>query len=116
LTIGEKDPILKIVVSSILGSDAVTLIEYRDIDRYVGLEEIAMNVNVYPNPVVDVLTVEGNLEAAEYSIVDSKGSVLKSGVLSALHSTIQVADLPVGGYQLVLSAQGSQSTQLFIKK
>ena len=115
-TSGEKEPILKITVSTILGADVVTSIEYRDIDRYVGLEEVSMNLKVYPNPTTDVLTVEGDFVDAKYSIVDSKGSVLKTGILSTSSSTIQVADLPVGGYQFVLSVQGSQSTQLFIKK
>jgi hypothetical protein len=115
-TIGEKEPILKIIVSNIFGVYVVTAIEYRDIDRYVSLEDLSMNVKVYPNPTTDILTVEGNFIDAKYSIVDSKGTILKTGVLPMSNSTIQLADLPVGGYQLVLSTQGSQSTQLFIKK
>ena len=115
-TIGEKEPILKVTVSTILGADVVTAIEYRDIDRHVGLDALSRNIKLYPNPTTEVLIIEGDFASARYRIVDLKGSVLKTGVLSTSNSIINVADLPMGGYQFILSSQGYQSTQLFIKK
>lgn len=117
-TNGQKEPVLKITVSNILGTETVTAIEYRDIYRGpdAGLNELAINVKLYPNPTSDVLIVDGEYTNANYSIVDVKGSVVKSGDLSATNSTIQVADLPAGGYQFILFVDGYQSSQLFIKK
>lgn len=117
-TNGQKEPLLKITVSDVLGAQTVTAIEYRDIYRGAdaAVNELEANFKLYPNPTTDVLIVDGEFTEVNFNVVDLKGGVVKSGVLSKSNSKIYVDDLPQGGYQLILLSEGSRSSQLFIKK
>ena len=61
-----------------------------------GLEENALQINVYPNPAKDRVVIEG-IEAAEVNVYNALGQVVKT-----VRGTneIPVADLPQGVYML----------------
>ena len=117
-TNGQKEPILKITVSNILGAETVTSIEYRDIYRGadVGVSEKDLNIAVYPNPTIDELFIEGMKIGATYSIVDANGQVVKSGTCSNEKTVLSVSELAQGAYQVIVISNDSLSTKLFIKK
>ncbi|MGQ3013165.1 MAG: T9SS type A sorting domain-containing protein [Flavobacteriales bacterium] len=67
---------------------------------YAGLEEHAeQSLNVYPNPVQDVLYLPyGDFQHAAYSLTDVAGNTIRSGKLNA--NTLPVQDLKPGMYRL----------------
>lgn len=117
-TNGQKEPILKITVSNVLGNETVTAIEYRDIYRGAdaGLAENELNIAVYPNPVMEALHIEGAKIGSSYSIVSAKGDVVAEGICDSNNTSVSVAHLEQGAYQVVVLSGVSLSTELFIKK
>jgi len=71
-------------------------------------------VHIYPNPATDHIVVAGNAtgEASTYRVLNAQGQLVKTGKLSGTPTTINVADLPVGLYNLVVL----NKTSRFIKK
>jgi len=72
-----------------------------------GLEENALQINVYPNPAKDRVVIEG-IEAAEVNVYNALGQVVKT-----VRGTneIPVADLPQGVYLLrITDAEGKVYT------
>ncbi|WPO81868.1 T9SS type A sorting domain-containing protein [Chryseobacterium sp. JJR-5R] len=70
------------------------------------------DVSIYPNPVSDILYVK-NADASQYTISDSSGRILKSGVYQ---NGIIVSDLQKGTYLIHISDKNSQKTEKFIIK
>ncbi len=72
-----------------------------------GVEENALQINVYPNPAKDRVAIEG-IEAAEVNVYNALGQVVKT-----VHDTneIPVSDLPQGVYLLrIADAEGRNHT------
>lgn len=67
-------------------------------------------VSIYPNPVSDILYIR-NAEAAQYSISDLSGRILKSGLYQ---NGIVVSDLQKGTYLIHISGKNNQVTEKFI--
>lgn len=113
-TNGEKEPILRIETSDLFGNEVVSSIEYRD--AYLGLasiSEVELEVQVYPNPVNDVLHVKGDITDTKYSIIDLSGKIVMNG---SMQHEISVAKLQSGSYQLIIEKNGISSQFSFIKK
>jgi len=73
-----------------------------------------LQISVYPNPVVNELTVETELSSeAYYSVVTTTGTTIKSGLFSG---SIPVADLATGLYVLSVQDYSGVRTTKFIKK
>jgi len=59
------------------------------------------NLNIYPNPASELVTLVSKESRAAYVLTDVLGRAVKSGVLDQVGTkTIQIADLPSGIYQL----------------
>lgn len=58
-------------------------------------------LNIYPNPCSTFITVQGINESAAYSIVDSQGRVISSGLIES--DKIEVATISNGVYYLIIS-------------
>jgi len=71
-----------------------------------------LSLKIYPNPVVNELQVEAELsEDAQFSVVSSSGTIIKSG---RMEGAIDVADLATGLYVLtVQDYDGIKSTKFF---
>lgn len=78
-----------------------------------GLEENALQINVYPNPAKDRVVIEG-IETAEVCVYNALGQVVKT-----VHDTneIPVANLPQGVYLLrIMDAEGKVYTNKITKR
>ncbi len=73
------------------------------------------NVNVYPNPVENMLFMEG-ADAATYYITDAAGRTVAASAVSGKKTQIDVAGLPQGIYFLVVLSGDKKETIRFVKK
>lgn len=65
------------------------------------------NVNVYPNPVKNRLTINTDLQGAKYSIVNMKGKIVNTGKLNQSALQIDFTALPAGTYLLQVNKQNT---------
>ena len=70
-------------------------------------------VNVYPNPVKDILNIDAKGDY-NYQLISTDGKVVKDGNQSA--STINVQNLPTGMYIMKITKDGKTSSHKVIKK
>lgn len=117
-TTGQLEPILRIVVSDILGTQVVTGIEYRDnfLPQLASVEEKTISVNIYPNPVTELLTVEGAPIGSSFNIVGTDGKTVHSSVITSDIQSVPVERLSEGMYKIVFLHQGQLWSKQFIKK
>lgn len=113
---GERDAVMRITTNDIAGNEVVTGIEYKDYDYGLGLNELTSQMEIYPNPATDVLSVKNVAPNSTYKIVDMKGTEVMSGTLSAPITSIDVATLQNGMYQLVVGYGYQFSHKTFIKQ
>lgn len=116
ITIGEKEPILRISTSTVLGNETITSVTYRD--NYLGLDasldELGLSMVYYPNPVSDELHIELEEKGANYQLIDLKGRVVAEGILG-LTNTISVKELTVGSYLLQVNLGNKRSIVHVVK-
>ncbi|HMP85875.1 MAG TPA: alkaline phosphatase D family protein, partial [Lacibacter sp.] len=84
----------------------------RVVERPTGLP-----LRLYPNPVLDQLVLEGDprLAGQPYQIRDALGRQVRSGLLTAATTTLQLEQLPAGIYTLHIGRQGEQRMR-FVKQ
>lgn len=71
-------------------------------------------INIYPNPVLDILNISGSLLDADFKIYNAAGQKIKAGKVSG--NSVQVQQLTRGIYFIEIK-QGEKSNRLkFIKK
>jgi 1,4-alpha-glucan branching enzyme len=85
------------------------------------LSSLAHEIVLFPNPVVESISVEGLTtgKAYHYMIVDASGRVVASDLLNGAPSTqhaIQVDFLNAGVYRLFLESEGVVSESPFVKR
>ncbi|MDX2362066.1 MAG: T9SS type A sorting domain-containing protein [Crocinitomicaceae bacterium] len=115
ITNGEQEPILRITTNVIAGNEIVTNIEYKD-NEIVGLEEESLGLSIFPNPVEDLLTIDGISTATSYAVYSVDGRQVLSGRLDGVNNQINTADLVSGKYNLILSSGDGQLNSSFLKK
>ncbi len=74
-----------------------------DPDVVIGVEDIIAGKNsiqVYPNPVLNEFTIQGNLSLYQIEILDAVGRMHRKTTLSGLKQTIDISALPKGLYML----------------
>ncbi len=71
-------------------------------------------VTVYPNPVGDVLYIEGLLAPARYRLLNIVGVALREGVLGAGSNNISLKSLPAGVY--VIEVRESENMERWVRK
>ncbi|MBU4539157.1 MAG: M4 family metallopeptidase [Weeksellaceae bacterium] len=71
------------------------------------------NVNVYPNPVKDVLNINAKGDYS-YQLISTDGKIFKDGNQS--ESAVNVQNLPTGMYIMKITQDGKTSTHKVIKK
>lgn len=117
ITNGEKEPVLRITTSTILGNETITEVTYRD--NYLGLDasidELNLEISCYPNPVTDELHVELEEQGAEYKVISLNGEVLLEGELQ-LSTVLSLKELPTGSYLLHVSLENKRSIIPVIKE
>ncbi len=118
-TNSELEPILRITTSDILGTTAVTGIEYKDI--YLGLdagvEEQSIVIGIYPNPAQNTITLNGVSNRSNYLIIDNHGKTVMSGVIDSQSDTIDIHSFAKGTYQVIIrSENGEWGAANFVKQ
>lgn len=116
LTNGEKEAVMRIETRVVAGNEVVSNIEYRD--NYLGLdasieETSELSVNVYPNPVSDILILDGINGSFNASVIDLNGQIVKS---TESQKTLDVQDLVAGEYILWISSKDGNKIHRFTKQ
>jgi N-acetylneuraminic acid mutarotase len=81
--------------------------QFNPIDNTIGIDEITMDLKVYPNPFSNELTINLNGSQGSYplnvSLVQLNGKVILNTSLLSDHQTFDFAQLPAGPYLLQIS-------------
>jgi hypothetical protein len=79
-------------------------------------ENTALNVNVFPNPTNETLTVNSNLEIENIAIISLDGKIVKTQQCNGTSKEINVSDLNSGSYIYeVKTTNGFVSRKTFVK-
>lgn len=62
-----------------------------------------VNIEVYPNPVVDVINFKGDIEGATVKIYNILGAFQKEAILDSTQSSLDISDFATGVYLLSVS-------------
>ena len=93
---------------------------YKLIIKGIGIEELENKVNIYPNPVDDILYIETNENIEEIVIYDVKGSKVyeqvNKSVSVSMSESISVSSLKPGVYFVKINCGDTVLTDKFIKK
>ena len=107
-----EDGIYAVIIRQGACSESTECVEF----MIVGTEEIpAAFLEVYPNPVQDILYVRHLDHDYLYNITTQEGALLKSGRLSVTDSKLSVQDLPAGVYYLSLQDPKTWLVRRFVK-
>ena len=112
---GEKEPILRITTSDVLGNQTVTAIEYRDINS-TGIDELRNEISIFPNPSSELIHITNIQFNSEYSIFSVDGKLVQVGEITILNNGIDVSALADGMYSFVLKSEDEHSRTSFLKK
>lgn len=95
-------------------SNKTFLLEYDPI--LGGYDELQNNAfDLYPNPAINSITVDGNYSLeSEYTITSSEGKTVQKGSLST--KTIMIDELPKGQYFMQIKSPDSIMNRAFIKE
>ncbi|MBI1266480.1 MAG: T9SS type A sorting domain-containing protein [Cryomorphaceae bacterium] len=64
----------------------------------VGIEELLNTIEVYPNPAETVLNIKGQMLGAQFNLFDTRGQMVRSSILTANSTSVDIADLANGVY------------------
>lgn len=115
-TNGQKEPVLRVEMRSLLGNSTVTSVQYRDKfdPNVLSVSNTELiDVSVYPNPTSEVLQVDG-LDDATYRIVNLNGQVVLEGLVQ--NQEINVRNLQNGTYQIIFIQSNYLFVETFVKK
>lgn len=103
-------------VNATLGSPSAATLTIIDNDA-IGLNDNKIeNLNIYPNPTKDILYLTASEKINTVNIINMMGQVVKSIVVNANNTNINVEDLSAGVYSIVVNSDNAQSTQKLIVK
>ncbi len=85
-----------------------------DVTMGVGIQAFSESkVRLFPNPVQDLLQLEGISNQVNYQIFNINGQVVQTGSIG--NSSISVTELPAGNYHLLLDENGETYRSTFVK-
>ncbi|WP_079242468.1 T9SS type A sorting domain-containing protein [Chryseobacterium indologenes] len=84
----------------------------------MSVEETAAQagMQLYPNPVQDVLTIKSKEPLVSYEIFGATGQLVKQGTLNMMQEQIVVSSLQTGVYYVKLKTKSSTVTEKILKK
>lgn len=75
-------------------------------------EEFGAGIDIFPNPSEGQITIHCTSRGACFSLIDAKGSIVKSGNLTQETSNIDVSELPRGVYSISVVTANRRVTQI----
>jgi hypothetical protein len=84
----------------------------------LGANHQTQSLTVYPNPVGELLTisVDETMVNSDYSVIETSGKIVQSGVISSAKQTIDLASLHSGVYYIKIITGNTVLNGSFIKK
>lgn len=73
-------------------------------------------VKIYPNPVVDILNIETDVNKNSIKIIDLTGKIIESYTINEKKISVQVNHLPKGIYIVEVENENGKTNSKFIKK
>ncbi len=73
-------------------------------------------IQLFPNPVQDVLHIRSKEPLVSYEIYGATGQLVKQGVLSMMHEQVVLSSLQTGVYYIKLKTRSSTVTEKILKK
>ncbi|UZO80141.1 carbohydrate-binding protein [Aquimarina sp. ERC-38] len=80
------------------------------------LKDSTNDINIYPNPTTDLLTIANVGKEVDYTIYNLEGVALTTGKISNTKNTIAVSQLTTGLYIVTLTNNGDSISSSFVKK
>lgn len=117
MTNGQKVPVMKIVTTGPSGTEVVSGVEFKDIDRgfLTVNDRPSISVGYYPNPTTDLLYFQSGQEINLISLMDMQGKVLQVDPVESKEGYLDYSAQPVGVYQLLFeTTNGSLTKRLII--
>jgi PKD repeat protein len=91
---------VKLIVTGSFGSNTLTKTNYIHVGG-VGINELSQNtVNVFPNPVQDIMTVQANSIINEIQVYNATGQLVINQTVNAKTITVNTSGLTTGIYTL----------------
>ena len=92
-----------------------------EISEVAGISEheIDLSITTYPNPVQDELHItfeELPSGKISYEFIDSNGKLIRKDLITSKTNTVQMDDLPIGQYLLVITFDNNQQSSYKIIK
>jgi hypothetical protein len=106
-------------MADIMADNGVVLVIDAVLTPALSVNEASLNeAVVYPNPAAEELTISmpAMSGSTTYAIYSTTGSLVSFGSLNNTRSTVQVADLSQGMYQLTISNGFECVSRTFMKK
>lgn len=84
----------------------------------MSVEETAVQagIQLYPNPVQDVLTIRSKEPLVSYEIFGATGQLVKQGTLNLMQEQVVLTSLQTGVYYIKLKTKSSTVTEKILKK
>ena len=98
-----------------IGNNSEIVMLYTPVDGTGITTFESANINMYPNPATDQITIEGT-QGATVNIYDITGKILLTNIMHSDRETINVSQLSAGVYIVELQNQKSKSTSKLIKR
>ena len=87
------------------------------VDQLVGIDELfRININIFPNPATDKLTITSLYQLDTYKIYDVLGKLVSQGAANGNVTDLDVSGLQSGLYFINLASEGLQSTFKITKR
>jgi len=115
-SVDDKEPVMLVKTSVVLGQEVVTAINYRDDYNALGLEEESILLNVFPNPTTDLIQVQSDSELLSWNLIDTKGRIVMNGAANGTSVSISVKDIESGNYVVLIETQNGYKSVNITKK
>jgi hypothetical protein len=114
---GQREPILQVNTSIVGNQEQITRVAY--LNQYIetaGVSENELQVQLYPNPAGNLLTVSASQAMNGYAIFSPDGKLVANETFTPVHhQNIVLSELPAGSYYIELKSGSSSSFRSFVK-
>ena len=93
------------------GSNVITQGFHQTNWNFLGVDDHSSNYDaiIYPNPTLDVLNIRASsFENVTFTLYDAQGKLILQDVLTAIETSVQVSELPMGSYSLTLNNEAQK--------